>query len=178
MTATTLPPRPKLAVALPQGAAVAGGAIVFLLAVAGIANALLAHQAMPDVFKSAAVIAHLSTVLVALPLGVSQLVLPKGTFRHRTVGYIWVTLMVVTALISFAIHGLNPNGLSWIHIFSVLTLVTAPLIVLYARRGQVEKHRGAVLGLMLGGLVIAGLFTFIPGRALGQLVFRLFGHGA
>jgi uncharacterized membrane protein len=170
-------PRPKLAAALPQGAAVAGGAIVFLLATAGLANAWLAHQPMPEAFRSAAVVTHLSTVLLALPLGISQLVLPKGTLRHRTVGYVWVTLMTVTALVSFAIHGINPNGLSWIHIFSVTTLVFAPLIVLYARRGQVEKHRASVLGLMLGGLVVAGLFTFIPGRALGQLVFRMFGLG-
>jgi uncharacterized membrane protein len=169
-------PRPK-SLPVREGVAVAGGAIVFLLAVAAIANAWLAHAPMPDAFKDAAVVAHLSTVLVALPLGVSQLLLPKGTFRHRTVGYIWVALMTATALISFAIHGLNPHGLSPIHIFSVLTLVFAPLIVFFARRGQVDHHRGAVLGLMIGGLVIAGLFTFIPGRALGQLMFRLFGHG-
>src|SRR5215469_7624932 len=99
-----------------QGIAVAGAAGVFLLAVAGIANTWLARAPMPDAFRSAAVVAHLSTVLLALPLGVSQLVLPKGTFRHKTVGWIWVVLMTVTALVSFAIHGINPNGLSWIHI--------------------------------------------------------------
>jgi uncharacterized membrane protein len=169
--------RPKLTPSVVQGIAVAGGVGVFLLAVAGIANAWLARAPMPEAFRSAAVVAHLSTVLLALPLGVSQLLLPKGTFRHRTVGWIWVVLMTVTALISFAIHGLNPHGLSWIHIFSVLTLLSTPQIVFYARTGRVEAHRGTVLGLMLGGLVIAGLFTFIPGRALGQLVVRLFGHG-
>jgi uncharacterized membrane protein len=171
-------PRPKLAPTLQQGLAVAGGAVVFLLAIAGLGNAWLAHQPMPDIFRNAVVVTHLTTVLAALPLGISQILLPKGTFRHRTVGYVWIVLMVTTAIVSFSIHTINPNGLSWIHIFSVLTLVSAPLIVLYARRGQVEKHRGAVLGLMLGGLVIAGVFTFIPGRALGQLVFRLFGHAA
>jgi uncharacterized membrane protein len=170
------PTRPKLAPSVIQGVAVAGGAGVFLLAVAGIANAWLARTPMPDAFRSAAVVAHLSTVLFALPLGVSQLVLPKGTFRHKTVGWIWVILMTITALVSFAIHGINPHGLSWIHIFSVLTLISTPQIIFYARTGRVEAHRGTVLGLMLGGLVVAGLFTFIPGRALGQLVFRLFGQ--
>jgi len=171
------PARSKLAPTVVQGVAVAGGAGVFLLAVAGIANAWLARTPMPEAFRSAAVVAHLSTVLLALPLGVSQLVLPKGTFRHRTVGWIWVVLMTLTALVSFAIHGINPHGLSWIHIFSVITLTLTQQIVFYARTGRVEAHRGAVLGLMLGGLVIAGVFTFVPGRALGQLVFRLFGHG-
>jgi uncharacterized membrane protein len=169
-------PRPKLAPSLIQGVAVAGAAGVFLLAMAGLANTWLARAPMPDAFRSAAVVAHLSTVLLALPLGVSQLVLPKGTFRHKTVGWIWVVLMTATALVSFAIHGINPHGLSWIHIFSVVTLLGTPQIVFYARTGRVEAHRGAVLGLMLGGLVIAGVFTFVPGRALGQLVFRLFGH--
>jgi len=170
-------PRAKLASSALQAFAVAGGAIVFLLAIAGLANAWLAHAPLPDAFRNVAVIAHVATVLLALPLGVSQILLPKGTFRHRTVGYIWVGLMIATALVSFAIHQINPHGLSATHILSAMTLVFAPLIVIFARRGQVAKHVAVVLGPMLGGLVVAGLLTFIPGRALGQLVFRLFGHG-
>ena len=169
------PPRSKLSLAR-EGVALAGGAVVFLLAAAGLGNAWLAREPMPEDLRDAAVVAHLTTVLIALPLGLSQLVLPKGTFRHRTVGYIWVALMTTTALVSFAIHGINPNGLSWIHIFSVLTLVGMPFVVLFARRGEVERHRSTVLSMIIGGLVIAGLFIFIPGRALGLLVFRLFGQ--
>ncbi len=116
---------------------------------------------------------HLATVLLALPLGVSQLVLPKGTLRHRTVGYAWCALMTVTALVSFAIHGINPHGLSPIHLFSVLTLVLVPVIIWRARAGDVARHQRAALGLMIGGLVIAGLFTFVPGRVLGVLLARL-----
>lgn len=153
------------------------GAIVFLLATAALLNAWLAKAPMPDSLRETAVVAHLTSVLLALPLGISQLLLPKGTFRHRTVGYIWIVLMVFTALVSFAIHTIIPHSLSPIHLFSVLTLVYAPLIVFFARRGQVERHRRAVLGIMVGGLVIAGLFTLLPGRALGQLVGRLLGLG-
>jgi uncharacterized membrane protein len=29
---------------------------------------------------------------------------------------------------------------------------------------------------MVGALAVAGLFTFLPGRALGQLALRLFGQ--
>jgi uncharacterized membrane protein len=161
------------------GAAVAvvGGAVVFLLASAALLNAWLSGAPIPDDLRHAAVVAHLASVMLALPLGLSQLLLPKGTARHRAVGYVWVALMVFTALVSFAVHGINPHGLSPIHLFSALTLVTAPLIVFYARAGQVERHRRAVLGLMIGGLMIAGLFTFIPGRALGMLVGRMLGTG-
>ncbi|MBA3812242.1 MAG: hypothetical protein H0X27_11490 [Caulobacteraceae bacterium] len=112
--------------------------------------------------------------ILAMPLGVSQLLLPKGTMRHRAVGYVWCGLMIFTALVSFAIHGLNSGGLSSIHLFSVLTLVLVPVIIHRARTGQVAKHQRAVLGLIVGGLVIAGLFTFLPGRVLGVLVQRLF----
>lgn len=158
-----------------QTVAVVGGVIVFLLATAGLANAWLHNAPIPDSLRLTAVVAHLATVLLALPLGVSQLLLPKGTFRHRTIGYIWIALMVFTAIVSFAIHTIMPGGLSPIHIFSVVTLIFAPLIVYFARTGQVERHRSAVLGVMVGGLAIAGLFTFLPGRALGELALRLFG---
>jgi uncharacterized membrane protein len=159
-----------------MGVAVVGSSIVFLLAAAGLLNALAAHAPLPSDLRSAAVTAHLASVMLALPLGISQLVLPKGTFRHRAVGYVWIVLMLFTALVSFGVHTINPGGLSPIHLFSILTLISAPVIVYQARRGEVAKHQRAVLGLMIGGLVVAGLFTFVPGRALGQLVWGLFGR--
>ena len=173
MVSTDISTYPKIATPI----AVVGGAIVFLLAVAALSNMVLTGAHVPGALRQGAVVAHLATVLLALPLGLSQLVLPKGTMRHRTVGYTWCALMVATALISFAVHQVNPGGLSPIHLFSVLTLVTTPLIIVFARTGRVAQHQRAVLGLMIGGLVIAGLFTLIPTRALGGLVFRLFqGH--
>jgi uncharacterized membrane protein len=156
---------------------VAGGAAVFLLACAGLGNMAFARSPPPANLRNAAVIAHLASVLLALPLGMSQLLMPKGTMRHRTVGYIWLVLMVFTALVSFAIHTINPGGLSPIHVFSVTTLAGAPIIALSARRGEVERHRRSALGIMGGGLVVAGLFTFIPGRVLGDLVLALLRHG-
>lgn len=155
---------------------VVGSAAVFLLALAGLGNAWLSHARMPGILKNGAVVVHLTTVFIALPLGLSQLVLPKGTLRHRTIGYIWCALMVVTALVSFAVNTLTPQlPFSPIHVLSALTLVTIPWIIYAARTHRVAQHQRAVLFLMLGGLVVAGLFTFLPSRALGQLVFRLFG---
>jgi uncharacterized membrane protein len=170
------PARSERASNVMQGVALVGGVIVFLLATAGLLNAWLHNAPIPDSLRESAVVAHLASVLLALPLGVSQLLLPKGTFRHRTVGYIWIVLMVFTAIVSFSIHTINPHGFSPIHLFSILTLIFAPLIVFFARTGRVERHRSAVLGIMVGGLAIAGLFTFLPGRALGQLALRLFGN--
>lgn len=155
--------------------AVVGSAIVFLLALAGLANAWIGRQPMPEPLKEAAVAVHLATVLAALPLGIMQVIFPKGTRLHRVIGHIWIGLMMVTALASFAIHSINPNGLSPIHIFSVMTLIAVPLIWYFARTHQVERHRDSALGLIVGGIVIAGLFTFLPQRALGQLLLRLLG---
>jgi uncharacterized membrane protein len=178
MTATTAP-RVEDRLAPVQALAVVGSAVVFLLAAAALLNLVFSPIQIPQDLRHAAVAAHLATVMLALPLGASQLVLPKGTLRHRIVGYVWIALMVSTALVSFSIHTINKQGLSPVHLFSVLTLVGAPVIVWEARRGNVAQHRRAVLAVVLGGLVFAGLFTFIPHRALGMLLTALFSgaHG-
>ena len=46
-----------------------------------------------------------------------------------------------------------------------------PMVVLYARRGQHTRHRQAVRGLIIGALLIAGGFTFLPSRILGHWLF-------
>ena len=162
---------PKIATPI----AVVGSAVVFLLAIAALGHMALSGLKTPAPLKQTAVVVHLATVLLALPIGISQLVLPKGTIRHRTLGYVWCALMTVTALVSLTVHTINPGGLDPIHIFSVLTLISVPLIIYFGRTAQVARHQRVVLNLIVGALVIAGLFTFLPGRALGQLVFRAFG---
>jgi uncharacterized membrane protein len=148
-------------------------AIVFLLVSAVLLNAVSGAAPLPPKLRNWAVIAHLASVTLALPLATWQLVAPKGTLRHRVVGYIWIGLMVFTALVSFAVHSLNSKGLSPIHLFSAFTLVSAPMIVYAARTGRIAQHRANVLGLLIGGLVVAGLLTFLPGRLLWTLGGRL-----
>jgi uncharacterized membrane protein len=65
--------------------------------------------------------------------------------------------------------------LSWIHVFTVVTLVSLPLGVYRARTHNVKAHRGTMIGVFTGGLLIAGLFTLIPGRLLGNALLRLLG---
>ncbi len=154
--------------------AVVGSAVVFLLTVAALGNMAFSGLNIPGPLRRGAVIVHLCTVLLALPLGIAQLVLPKGTLRHRAMGYLWCALMTVTAIVSFTVHTINPGGVDPIHIFSVITLISVPMIIYFGRTGRVAQHQRTVLSLMVGALVIAGLFTFLPGRALGQLVFKLF----
>ena len=108
----------------------------------------------------------------AFALGVVQLAAPKGTLPHRTIGWIWVALMAVIALSSFLIHGIKMVGpFSPIHLLSIFTLVMLPLAVLHARRHNVKQHRGAMIGIFVGALVVAGAFTFVPGRIMHAVAF-------
>lgn len=115
---------------------------------------------------------HAFAAMTAFALGVVQLSLPKGTFPHRTMGWIWVLIMVLVCMSSFWIHELRVWG-KWspIHLLSVFTLVALPLSVLYAARHRVDDHRKAMLRIFTGALVIAGIFTFWPGRIMHAVVF-------
>ncbi|KMO38532.1 hypothetical protein VQ03_17165 [Methylobacterium tarhaniae] len=116
--------------------------------------------------------AQAAAALAALGLGALQFGLRRGGVRHRLMGRLWVGPMAAVALSSFGISGLRQVGpFSWIHLLSVITLVLLVRAVLYARRGHVAAHRWTMIGLYLGALVITGLFTLLPGRIMGHVVF-------
>ncbi len=115
---------------------------------------------------------HAFAAIAAFALGVVQLAAPKGTLPHRTVGWVWVTLMMAVAVSAFFIHELRIWG-PWspIHLLAISTLAMLPGAVRHARRHKVESHRRAMMGLFLGALLIAGAFTFLPGRIMHAVVF-------
>ncbi len=126
----------------------------------------------PLLSASPQIILHAFAAMLALVLGIVQIAGPKGTFTHRTIGWGWVITMTVVALSSFWIHGIRQFGdFSWIHILSIVVLVTLPLAVLAARRHQVTSHRNRMLSVFVGGLLIAGVFTLVPGRIMHDVVF-------
>ena len=110
---------------------------------------------------------HAFAAMGAFALGLVQFAAPKGTLPHRTVGWIWVALMTTIAVSSFWIRQIRLVGpFSPIHLLSIFTLVMLPLAVLAAHRHDVKRHRKAMIGIFLGALVIAGAFTFVPGRIM------------
>jgi uncharacterized membrane protein len=115
---------------------------------------------------------HAFAAMAAFALGAVQLAAPKGTLPHRTVGWLWVALMVTVATTSFWIHDLRVWG-QWspIHLLSIFTLIMLPPAVIHAMRHRVKDHRKAMVGLFTGALVIAGLFTFWPGRIMHAVLF-------
>ncbi|MBL6598029.1 MAG: DUF2306 domain-containing protein [Alphaproteobacteria bacterium] len=113
---------------------------------------------------------HLGAALVALVLGIINLASVKGTPRHRAIGWIWIAAMLAVTLPSFGLREINPGGFSWIHGLTVTTLVAMVGAIVAARRGRVRAHKQMMLGMM-SGLTIAGVFTLMPGRFLGNLLF-------
>ena len=115
---------------------------------------------------------HAFAAMTAFALGVVQLVAPKGTLPHRALGWIWVCLMLAVAISSFWIHEIRLLG-PWspIHLLSFFGLITVPLAVWRAHRHQVAGHRRIMISVFSGALVIAGLFTLLPGRIMHAVVF-------
>jgi uncharacterized membrane protein len=115
---------------------------------------------------------HAFAAMGAFVLGTVQLAAPKGTLPHRIVGSIWVLLMLVVSISAFFVHQLRIWG-PWspIHLLAIFTLAMLPVAVWQAHRHRVEQHRRAMLGLFLGALVIAGLFTVMPGRIMHAVLF-------
>jgi uncharacterized membrane protein len=115
---------------------------------------------------------HALAAMAAFALGVVQLAAPKGTLPHRTIGWIWVGLMAVVAASSFWIHEIRLLG-PWspIHLLSIFTLTMLPIAVWRARQHRVADHRRIMTMTFVGALVIAGLFTFLPGRIMHAVVF-------
>lgn len=111
-----------------------------------------------------AIQAHAFAALAAFALGTFQLAAPKGTLRHRTTGWIWIVLMVIVAATSFWIHDLRVWG-PWspIHLLSIFTLAMLP--------HRVASHRNAMIAIFTGALVVAGVFTFMPGRIMHAVAF-------
>ncbi len=114
---------------------------------------------------------HVVAAMSALLLGVVQLVAPKGTLPHRTLGYVWALLMVTTALTAIFIREINGGDFSFIHIFVPLTFLGLFGVIANARKMQTDKHRNAVMGLFFGALMLPGLFAFMPGRLMWQMAF-------
>lgn len=116
------------------------------------------------------IVTHTVAAGAALLIGTTVLLRRKGTRSHRALGWVWVLLMALVALISFGIYR---DTYSWIHGLSVFTLVMLVLGVAHARAHRVQNHRFTMLGLYFGALIITGLFTLLPNRLIGQALFSM-----
>jgi uncharacterized membrane protein len=121
---------------------------------------------------------HLVGALAALLIGAAVLARRKGTASHRALGWAWVAAMgTATVSSAFISQTSLPTlaGFSPIHLFTAYVAVALPRAVWQARRGNVTAHRQTMRGIYLGGCIVAGLFTLLPGRFLGQQLWPALG---
>lgn len=144
----------------------AGAVIIFAMALAAVLRGRADWSQIP-----LSVWLHLGTIGIATALTPVMLLRRRGDRMHRRLGYVWVTAMFLTALVSFDVRLVNRGDFSIIHLLSLWTIIQVPLIVWRARQHDWVRHRSAVRGMVLGALLIAGLFTFPGGRLLGHWLF-------
>jgi uncharacterized membrane protein len=113
---------------------------------------------------------HVAAAITAFGIGSVILLRPKGVGLHKALGWSWVIAMGATAISSFFITSFT-SRFSPIHLISGWTVVALPMALFAIRRGNVQAHRRAMTGLFVGGLLLAGLLTFIPGRLMYMLFF-------
>lgn len=118
---------------------------------------------------------HLATVVPCFVLGTLLLLIKKGTPIHKTSGKVYMVLMLITATVTLFMQAqvgqrfLNHFG--WIHLFSFLTIYTVPTAYLAIRKGNIKTHKRKMILLYFGAIIIAGGFTFVPGRYLYEVFF-------
>ena len=119
--------------------------------------------------------AHLITVVPCFIIGTVLLLIKKGTSVHQNFGRIYMVLMLITAFITLfmpaRVGSQIFNHFGWIHSFSFLTLYTVPTAYLAIKKGNVKVHKRKMILLYFGAIIIAGGFTFAPGRYLNELFF-------
>ena len=121
---------------------------------------------------------HLVTALGALAIGSLVMLRRKGTGSHRTWGWAWVRLMGSTALASAFIRDYrvsNIAGITPIHVFTAFVAFNLPRGIWFIRQGNVVAHRQTMRGLYIGGCIVAGIFTLLPGRFLGRQLWQAVG---
>jgi uncharacterized membrane protein len=118
---------------------------------------------------------HLVTAFGALVLGIVIMTRRKGNGSHKLLGWLWVILMGSTAVASGFIRDYHlPNlwGFTPIHGFTLLVAVGLPRGIWYIRRGNVMGHKKQMQGMFTGACVLAFVFTLLPGRFLGNLLWK------
>ena len=118
---------------------------------------------------------HLSTIGPAFIIATYMMLIKKGTAQHKFLGRIYMVLMLFTATVTlFMSAQVGPtlfDHFGFIHLLSVLVLYSVPSAYFAIKAGDVKKHKLNMIGLYIGGMVVAGGFTLVPGRFLGDLIF-------
>lgn len=122
---------------------------------------------------------HAFSAMGAFFLGVIQFSAPKGTMPHKTLGALFIILMILVTVSSIFIRPAIDPGLpflQWfgpIHIFTGVTAFGLVGGIYWLRKGgpTLHRHSRPFLGIFIGGLIVAGALAFLPGRIMNSVLF-------
>ena len=122
--------------------------------------------------------AHAVFALLAVPLGLCILITKKGTKQHRILGRTWASVLIVVSLTAIFIQSINPGQYSLIHLlipWTLSSLIYSIWNIKQFKKTKIERYKKAhmysMIGVYVGALLFAGVFTLMPGRFFHELLF-------
>ena len=113
---------------------------------------------------------HAYAAFLAVVIGAIQFVMPKGTIRHKYLGYSWVGLMLLVSVSSFWINAIKIIGpFSPIHFLSIFTIWSLFEAIRSIKQGNIKRHKRFMQFLYPLALIITGAFTMLPGRIMYEV---------
>ncbi|WP_416377784.1 DUF2306 domain-containing protein [Algoriphagus sp. D3-2-R+10] len=108
-------------------------------------------------------------------LGAHLLFARKGRVAHRKLGIVYMSMMMITAIIALFIRAqvgsLLFNHFGYIHLFCILVFWTAPTALLPIKKREIKSHQRKMILLYVGAIILSGGFTLMPGSYLHSLFF-------
>jgi len=121
---------------------------------------------------------HAFFALIAVPVGLYILLTKKGTQKHKLTGRIWTLFLLIVSFTALFIQAINPGEYSLIHLLIPWTIGSLIYSIWSIRKFQKTKlqkykkaHMCSMIGVYVGALLVAGVFTLMPGRLFYEILF-------
>ncbi|MDC0589697.1 DUF2306 domain-containing protein [Porticoccaceae bacterium] len=121
---------------------------------------------------------HAFFALIAVPVGLYILLTKKGTQKHKLTGRIWTLFLLIVSFTALFIQAINPGEYSLIHLLIPWTIGSLIYSIWSIRKFQKTKlqkykkaHMYSMIGVYVGALLVAGIFTLMPGRLFYEILF-------
>ncbi|MBT5105153.1 MAG: DUF2306 domain-containing protein [Porticoccaceae bacterium] len=121
---------------------------------------------------------HAFFALIAVPVGLYILLTKKGTQKHKLTGRIWTLFLLIVSFTALFIQAINPGEYSLIHLLIPWTIGSLIYSIWSIRKFQITKlqkykkaHMYSMIGVYVGALLVAGVFTLMPGRLFYEILF-------
>ncbi|EAS47891.1 hypothetical protein GB2207_08781 [marine gamma proteobacterium HTCC2207] len=121
---------------------------------------------------------HAFFALIAVPVGLYILLTKKGTQKHKLTGRIWTLFLLIVSFTALFIQAINPGEYSLIHLLIPWTIGSLIYSIWSIRKFQKTKlqkykkaHMYSMIGVYVGALLVAGVFTLMPGRLFYEILF-------